>query len=182
MRTTPLILAALAASAALAAPPAESPAASSSPGYVDGSMFRALIDEDDEVVEVNLEGPMLRALANSKSDCAKDVLTNLNSVHAVIGTVKGPGESALKLVQQMDQKLAGGGWLRVTRIKDESDWVSVLTHATGDHIDGLVALIFELDSKEIVFANLSGAIDLNKLGDLGDCLNVPGLEHVPGAH
>ena len=38
-----------------------------------------------------------------------------------------------------------------------------------------------MDDKEIVFVNLAGAIDLNNIGQIGNCLNVPGLEHVPGA-
>ena len=78
---------------------------------------------------------------------------------------------------------ASSGWHQVTRIKDESDWVSVLTHVTGDQIDGLVALIFESEDKEITFVNLVGPIDLSKLGDYGDTFHVPGLDQaVPGAH
>jgi hypothetical protein len=36
-------------------------------GYVDGSMFRAIVDDNQDVVEVNLDGPILQALAKSKS-------------------------------------------------------------------------------------------------------------------
>ncbi|HJQ97756.1 MAG TPA: DUF4252 domain-containing protein [Candidatus Polarisedimenticolaceae bacterium] len=186
MRTARFVLAAAVVLAAL--PAAAEGSAPSSPGYVDGSVFRSLIDEDQEVVEVNLEGPMLKAIANSKrndegQNCAKDLFANLTAVHAVIGSVKGPAEGALKLVQQTDQKLHASGWQRVTRIKDESSWVSLLTHVTADQIDGVVALIFDMEDKELVFANLAGSIDLDKLGDIGDCINVPGLEHVtPGAH
>jgi len=95
--------------------------------------------------------------------------------------VKGPADGALTLVKQIDQKLSASGWKRITLIKDESDFISVLTHLSGAKIDGLVALIFSMDDKEIVFVNLAGAIDLNNIGQIGNCLNVPGLEHVPGA-
>jgi hypothetical protein len=152
---------------------------------VDGKMFRDLVDENQELVEVNIEGPMLKALAKNKRDdgdaSAMELIGNLKAVHAVIGTVKGPASSALTLVQQTDQKLAASGWQRVTRIKDDTDWVSVLTHVSGDQIDGLVVLTFESDEKELVFVNLAGPIDLSKLGEIGELVNVPGLEHVPGA-
>lgn len=157
----------------------------SSPGYVDGAVFRALIDEDQEVVEVNLDGAILQALANSKSDedhgNSKDLFGKLTSIHAVIGTVKGPASAALALVQKTEQKLASSGWQRITRIKDESSTISVLTHTAGDRVDGLVALIFDSDDKELVFANLAGDIDISRLGEIGEHFNVP-LQGIPGVH
>ena len=69
----------------------------------------------------------------------------------------------------------------MARIKDETSSISVLTHVSGDQIDGFVALIFDSEDKELVFANLAGAIDLNRLGEIGDRFDVPGLDHVPGA-
>lgn len=160
--------------------------ASAHPGYVDGAVFRALVDEDQEVIEVNLEGPILQAVANSKSDepggaSAKELFGQLKAVHAVIGNVKGSASAALAVVQQTDQRLVAGGWQRITRIKDEGSVISVLTHVTGGQIDGLVALIFDMDDKSLVFANLAGPIDLNRLEEIGDRLNVPGLGEVPGA-
>jgi hypothetical protein len=163
---------------------AETP--SSTGGYVDGAMFRALVDETQDVVEVNLDGAILQALAKSKSDDhgdgdAKDLFAKLKSIHAVIGTVKGPATEALALVKRTDQKLVAAGWQRVTRITDATSTVTVLTHTVADHIDGLVALIFDSDDKELVFANLAGEIDVTKLGEIGERLNVPGLDQVPGA-
>ena len=168
------------APAAFAEPPA-----SSSAGYVAADAFRALIDENQEVVEVNLEGPILQAVANSKNDDdpeTKALFAKLKAIHAVIGTVKGPASEALGLVQKTDQKLVSAGWQRIARIKDESSTISVLTHMNGDRIDGLVALIFDSDDKELVFANLAGEIDLNRIGEIGDRLHVPGLNSVPGLH
>jgi Domain of unknown function (DUF4252) len=166
-----------------AADPPASPSVRGLPGYVDEGPFRALIDETKDVVEVNLEGPILQAIAKKKSEedtgDADSVFTKLKSVHAVIGTIKGnPGE-AMGLIQQLDKKLAGAGWQRITRIKDEDSWVSVLTHVTNDKIDGLVALIFDRGDNEMVFANLAGQIDITKLGEIGDRLHVPGLGQVP---
>jgi hypothetical protein len=169
------------APAALAAPPA----GGSTSGYVDGAMFRALIDENQEIVEVNLEGAILQAIAKSKSEDhedSKDLFGKLKSIHAVIGKVKGPAAAALTLVQQTDQKLVGMGWQRITRIKDETSTVSVLTHTVGDKVDGLVALIFDSDDKELVFANLAGEIDITRLGEIGETLDVPGLNKLPGVH
>jgi hypothetical protein len=87
----------------------------------------------------------------------------------------------LALVKKTDQKLASSGWQRVTRITDATSTVTVLTHTVGGRIDGLVALIFDSEDKELVFANLAGEIDITRLGEIGERLNVPGLDQIPGA-
>jgi len=167
------------------APKAEA-AASARPhwsGYVDGSAFRELIDEDKEVVEVNLDGAILQAIAAKKDESgedAKDLFGKLKSIHAVIGTVKGSTGNAMSMVQQLDRKLGTEGWQRITRIKDETSWVSVLTHTTGEKIDGLVAIIFDTGDRELVFANLAGEVDLDKIGEIGDRLHIGGLDQLPG--
>ena len=183
LRTTALALLVFGSQATLAAR-AETPAAAG--GYVDGSMFRALVDDSQDVVEVNLDGAILQALAKSKNedhdgDDANELFAKLKSIHAVIGTVKGPAAEALALVKKTDQKLFASGWQRVTRISDATSTITVLTHTVAGHIDGLVALIFDTDNKELVFANLAGEIDVTKLGEIGERLNVPGLDQVPGA-
>jgi len=183
-RTTFAFLVILGTSATLAVR-AETPVVVSG-GYVDGTMFRALVDDTQDVVEVNLDGAILQALAKSGSNepkpgDAKDLFAKLKSIHAVIGTVKGPAEAALALVQKTDQKLVAAGWQRVTRITDATSTVSVLTHTVADKVDGLVALIFDSKDKELVFANLAGEIDVTQLGEIGKRLNVPGLDQVPGA-
>jgi hypothetical protein len=155
-------------------------------GYVDGAMFRALVDETQDIVEVNLEGAILQALAKSKSDDhgdgeAGDLFAKLKSIHAVIGTVKGPASEALAIVKKTDQKLAASGWQRIARISDATSSVTVLTHTVGGRIDGLVVLTFDSEDKELVFANLAGEIDITRLGEIGQRLDVPGLDQVPGA-
>jgi hypothetical protein len=163
---------------------AETPATGG--GYVDSALFRALVDDTQDIVEVNLDGPILQALAKSKSEDhgdgdAGDLFAKLTSIHAVIGTVKGPASEALALVKKTDQKLAASGWQRITRISDATSSITVLTHTKGGRIDGLFALIFDSDDKELVFANLAGEIDITRLGEIGERLNVPGLDQVPGA-
>jgi hypothetical protein len=170
---------------------AETPAISG--GYVDGSMFRDMVDDSKDVVEVNLEGAILQALAKSGSHDhdgedakdnkdTKDLFAKLKSIHAVIGTVKGSSADALALVKKTDQRLVAAGWQRITRVTDATSTVTVLTHTVRDRVDGLVALIFDSDDKELVFANLAGEIDVTRLGEIGERLNVPGLDQVPGAH
>jgi len=155
-------------------------------GYVDESTFRALLDDNQDVVEVNLDGAILQALAkNGSSDHetrgTKDLFAKLKSIHAVIGTVKGPAEGALELVRKTDKKLSAAGWQRVTRITDATSTISVLTHTVNDKVDGLVVLIFDSTDKELVFANLAGEIDITQLSAIGERFNVPGLDQVPGA-
>jgi hypothetical protein len=184
LRTTTLaLLVVLGAGFTLAR--AESAVATSG-GYVDEGMFRALVDENEDVVEVNLEGAILQALAKSGSSDhdtpgTKALFAKLKSIHAIIGTVKGAASDALALVQKTDKKLVAAGWQRVTRVSDSSSTLSVLTHTVGDKVDGLVVLSFDTEDKELVFANLAGEIDITQLGEIGERFNVPGLDQVPGA-
>jgi hypothetical protein len=150
LRAPALALLVLGTAASLATH-AETPGTSG--GYIDGAMFRALVDDTKDVVEVNLDGAILQ----------------------------GPASEALALVQKTDKKLVAAGWQRITRITDSTSTISVLTHTVGDRVDGLVALIFSSDDKELVFANLAGEIDVSQLGEIGKRLNVPGLDQVPGA-
>jgi len=196
LRTAAFALIVLGAQAAIAAPdpkPAPTPG-----GYVDGAVFRELVDDTKDVVEINLDGAILQALANSKgrerddedppdaediqdAKDTKDLFAKLKSIHAVIGTVKGPAAAAAAVVQQTDQRLVASGWQRITRITDSTSTISVLTHTVSGQIDGLVALIFDSSDKELVFANLAGEIDITKLGEIGERFNLPGLDQVPGA-
>jgi hypothetical protein len=188
--TTALALMSLIGPATLAAR-AESPSTSS--GFVDGAPFRELLDDTKNILEVNLDGAILKAMANKSSKAkdgdedgddenAKDLFAKLKSIHAVIGTVKGPSADALALVKKTDNRLAASGWQRIARITDETSTVSVLTHTVAEKIDGLVALIYDREDKELVFANLAGEIDVTKLGAIGESLDLPGLDRVPGAH
>ena len=188
--STALALCVLAAPATIAAR-AETPAPSS--GFVDGSAFRELLDETQDVIEVDLDGAILQAMAGSgqkrhdgdnrdrdrDDENAKNLFAKLKSIHAVIGTVKGPAADALALVKKTDQRLVASGWQRITRISDATSTVSVLTHTVGGRIDGLVALMFDREDKEIVFANLAGEIDVTQLGAIGERLDLPGLDQVP---
>lgn len=183
-RTTTLALLVILGTAATAA--SAGTAVAISGGYVDEAMFRALVDDNQDVVEINLEGAILQALAKNGSSGhdtrgTKDLFAKLKSIHAVIGTVKGPADAALALVQKTDKTLTAAGWQRVTRITDATSTISVLTHTVNDKVDGLVVLIFDSADKELVFANLAGEIDVTQLGAIGERFNVPGLDQVPGA-
>jgi hypothetical protein len=185
LRATSLSLCFVLGSLAIGAVRGETHVAGSG-GYVDEAPFRALVDESQAIVEVNLDGAILHALANSgksdrDADETKDVFAKLKSIHAVIGTVKGSAEEALGLVRKTDKQLSSSGWQQVTRVTDATSTISVLTHTMADKIDGLVVLIFDSADKELVFANLAGEIDMTQLGEIGERLNVPGLDQVPGS-
>ena len=161
--------------------------ATKSGGYVDGAAFRALIDDTKDIVEVDLDGAILQALAalgGSDHDTpqSKALFAKLKSIHAVIGTIKGEAAPALAIVKQTDQKLVAAGWQRITRITEQTSTVTVLTHTVSDRVDGLVALIFDTKDNQLVFANLAGEIDVTQLAEYGKRLNVPGLDQFPAGH
>jgi len=133
---------------------------------------------------VNRDGAILQAIAAKKNEDgqdAKELFGKLKSIHAVIGTVKGSAGNIYPKLAQLDQRLSSSGWQRITRIKDEDSLVSVLTHTSGDKIDGLVAIIFDTGDRELVLANLAGEIDLDKIGEIGERLHIGGLDQIPGA-
>ncbi len=155
--------------------------AKSLPGFVDGSAFSKLAGEDSELVEVNIGPPLLRALsqAGSENSDVKSLLGQLQAINAYIihfGADRARFEQAEKLIREVEASLEHKGWERLARVREKDSKVGVFVRNSDHTIDGLVVMVADREGGEVVFANIAGVIDLARIGDLRDKLNVPGLD------
>lgn len=175
------------------------PAPPSSPGLVDYQPFLQFSDEDGDIIEINVSGSLLRALAGGISAKAEPelqgLLSNLQSISALVLTVLPQQEDAARrLVESRGNELRQKGWEEVARVRSKEEKIRVLALNQGDHIGGLVVMILskELDILEsdghqegdkggrlqLVFANIAGKFSLEQLKHLEGKIDVPGLDKV----
>jgi hypothetical protein len=157
-----------------------------SKGFVDGSAFAGLVDDDATVVEVNLKGPLLQAL--SRIDTEKggvgEFLRNLESITAYVVDLEGSEEivgKATRMVRDVETRLDRAGWERLARVRERDESINVFVRNDEKIIDGLVVTILDRGERQVVFVNIAGIIDLARLAELGTVLSVPGLDAIGGA-
>jgi len=160
------------------------PAAAAHPGFVDCSRLVEMGGGDDAVrVEVNLSGGLLRALAKVDPDLY-ELVQDLYSVNAVVlAPGRGGAEQARLTIRSMGEELTRRGWERIARVREEDADVQVLVRTKDEKIEGLVVLVVEIndpddddeDGGEIVCANIAGMIDLEKVRQIGEGFDIPGL-------
>lgn len=151
-------------------------------GYVDGSSFAELSDPEGSRVEISLPGKILKPFcgALTKQDPDLEVACDLEWIGAVIlefeeGTPN--REKVRALVEKTENRLQAKGWERLAFVQEKDELIRVLMLVSGEKVQGLV--VFVVGADEIVFANVAGDIDMNRLGALADKMDIPGLEEIP---
>jgi len=158
------------------------------PGYVDGSALLELADEDGTLVEVTLPGSILRVLRKAVAHEDKEiaaVLDGIDSMHALVVSVrKGELERAEREIRAQTEQLEKKGWERLARVREEDNHVYVYTLSDEDVIQGLAVFVLpregDKDQPQLVFCNIAGRIDLERIVSLGDGLRMPGLDALKG--
>ena len=148
-------------------------------GYVDKENFSRLVGEDDVQIEVWLPGSLLQ-LAKAVDPDLGDLVDGLELAQAVVVETEDAG-SAKKLLEQMratESKLLERGWIRLAKIKDGSEQVSVLILSDDEAIHGLTVMVSDTGDGSFVFANVVGSIDLAAIQRLGEQMNIPGLDQL----
>ncbi|MBI3848085.1 MAG: DUF4252 domain-containing protein [Planctomycetes bacterium] len=149
------------------------------PGWVDGSSLLKLADDEDVRVEVSLKGPLLKLISSAVGDDdaeVKDLVAGLESIDVlVVGLAEKSRASAGEAIRKMSDSLKKKGWDTLARVHEEDTNVSVLINTTNKEIRGLVVLVVDEDEGELVFVNIVGTIDLDKLAKVSGDLDIPGL-------
>ena len=152
-------------------------------GYVDPEPFIDLGGEDDLTLEISISGAMLRmisaGLAGADPDLA-DTVAGLHSIHAVILSLDTEAKQlrGKELVRSMEKQLRRSAWDRVARVQDDEGNLSVWILGTEDTVDGVTVLIRGKEDGELVLVNIDGTIDLANREELGEKLNLPGLDNL----
>lgn len=150
------------------------------PGYVDSSALVKLAGGDDAVrVEINLPGRILRTFSGFDRDLY-DLVKDVDSLTAVILELPSTDlhEKAKSLIRDEGARLKKKGWDRIAVVREEDSEVQVMLLVQDEVIQGLVVMVVDFDSGELIFVNLAGTVDLEKIQMLGEQYDVPGLEHV----
>lgn len=149
--------------------------------YVEEPGLLDFADDQTEIIEVTLRGPLLRAgariLEREEPEIAQLVL-GLEAVNAVVlNDWDGSPREARRRMRDIAEDL-GRHWERLVRIRKSDEFVLVYVHLDRyDEIDGLLVMMHENDT--LVFTNLIGDIDLEHVAELTAHMDIPGLERVP---
>ncbi|MBD3868168.1 MAG: DUF4252 domain-containing protein [Acidobacteria bacterium] len=152
-------------------------------GFVDPEPFIDLGGEDDLTLEISISGALLKmisaGLAGADKDLA-DTVAGLHSIHAVILTMDTEAKQlrGQELLRATEKRLRRGAWDRIARVNDDEGNLSVWIFGTEETVDGVTVLIRGKQDGELVFVNIDGIIDLSKLEELGESLNLPGLDNL----
>ena len=140
-----------------------------------------LADRAAEVNDVTLDGSLLQlAVSVMKSsgdpDAAQVVETikGLKGIYVKNFEFDSPGQYSQADVEAIRSQLTGPGWQRIvtsfSKRNGERDEVYLLKN--GDKINGVTVLVAE--ARELTVVNIVGAIDPEKLGELGGHFGIPG--------
>ena len=140
-----------------------------------------LADRAAEVNDVTLDGSLLQlavsVMKNSGDPDAAQVvetIKGLKGIYVKNFEFDSPGQYSQADVESIRSQLTGPGWQRIvtsfSKRNGERDEVYLLKD--GDKINGVTVLVAE--ARELTVVNIVGAIDPEKLGELGGHFGIPG--------
>lgn len=179
-RLTPRAAGAVLVAALLVAPTWAQTDYSKFRGYVDKEPFSELVDEDGTHIEVWVPSQLLK-LAGAFDEELKGLVDGLELVQAIVMETDDEG-AAKRLTERLratESTLMKRGWIRLAKVKDGSEQVSVLILSDDETIEGLTVMISDPGpGGSFVFANVVGVIDLAEIQRLGEHMNIPGLDDI----
>lgn len=153
------------------------------------SGLEKLAAKASEVVDVNLDGSMLKLAAkfinedeDEKGDAElKEMLQNLKGIYVKSFEFEKEGEYSDADVEAIRSQLHAPAWSRIVsvRSKTEGENAEVYLMGSESNIQGLA--IISAEPKELTVVNIVGPIDLDKLSKLGGHMGVPNIKLERGA-
>jgi Domain of unknown function (DUF4252) len=147
------------------------------------SGLEKLAAKASEVVDVNLDGPMLKLASkfvdqdeDEKDDVElKQMLQNLKGVYVKSFEFDKEGEYTENDVEAIRAQLHAPGWVRLVSVKSkkQGDNAEIYLMGSESNIQGLA--IIAADPKELTVVNIVGPIDLDKLSKLSGHMGVPDI-------
>jgi hypothetical protein len=142
-----------------------------------------LADKADQVVDVNVEGALIKAALDALVDAKdpetakiKDVVKDLKGVYVRRLEFEKPGEYTDEDISPIREQLRAPGWSRIVGVRGKkgSENIEVYAMSAGTIMSGIAILAVE--PKELTLVNIVGPIDLEKLVELAKIFGMPGLE------
>lgn len=149
-------------------------------GFVDKERFVGLVDEEDLQIEIWLPRSLIQIVGAVDPELG-ELVSGLELAQAVVIETDNE-ETARKLaelVRSTESALLKKNWVRLAKIKDGSEHISILILSDDETIRGLTVMVIDSGpGGSFVFANVAGVIDLASIQKLGEQLNIPGLNQL----
>ncbi len=135
-----------------------------------------------EVVDVNLDGAMLKLASKFVNEDegddaeAKQLIQNLKGIYVKSFEFEKEGEYTEADVDAIRSQLVSPGWSKIVSVRGKKggDNAEVYLMGAEGNIQGIA--ILSAEPKELTVVNLVGPIDLDKLSSLGGHLGVPEIK------
>ena len=172
---------------AAAAPAHAQNALQDEPGYVNPRVVEGWFDGRADT-EVNLEGPLLRMVAEGlreEEPEASQLLSKLKGIYVrrYLGTAGVRPDVLQERTSQLLARLEADGWQTVVRNREDGEQVNVFLKTRGDEaVSGLVVLKTEpgAEDGESVFVNIVGDVSPAEVSKLSGSLNLGSLGNLGG--
>jgi len=138
--------------------------------------FPALADKASEVVDVTLDGKMLRLASKFLNDddedrAVRDMVSKLEGIYVRSYEFDRDGEYDRTIVDRVRAQV-GANWQKIVNVRSKlKENVEVYTQSQGDRITGLV--VISAEPRELTFVQIVGPIDLDRLADLEGHIGIP---------
>jgi hypothetical protein len=143
------------------------------------SFLADLEERADEVVDVTLDGNMLRLaskfLGNDADERAiRDMVRGLEGIYVRSYEFAHEGEYDRNLVDRVKSQL-GASWKPMVTVRSKKkDNVNIYADMRGERVVGLV--IIAAEPRELTVVNIVGPIDIDRLADLQGEFGIPHYE------
>jgi hypothetical protein len=132
-----------------------------------------------EVVDVTLDGPMLRLASRFLSDrgderAVRDMVQKLDGIYVRSYSFEKEGQYDLNVVDRVRGQL-GSGWSKIVNVRGKRENVEIYTQMRGEQIVGLV--VISAEPRELTLVNIVGPIDLDQLAKMEGQFGLPSLSN-----
>jgi len=139
--------------------------------------FPGLADKAEEVVDITLDGEMLRMASkflsgkDAEERAVRDMVNGLHGIYVRSYEFANDGEYDRALVQSVKKQL-GPTWKPIVTVRSKKkENVDILADMRGDRAMGLV--VISAEPREFTIVNINGPIDLERLADLEGQFGIP---------
>ncbi len=151
---------------------------SKEPGYFDYGDLSSF-ESEDSGTEVYLEEHLLKMVAKmtSKEDQnLSSLIGDLKLVRVNRFEIEAKNDAKIKnKILGLEKELISKNWDKIVRHKSKGESADIYIKTLGDNrVCGLVVMSYT-NNKEAVFVNIMGNIDMDKIGQLSEKFDIPGL-------
>ncbi len=135
-----------------------------------------LDDRASEVVDVTLDGKMLRLASKFLSDepderNVRDMISKLTGIYVRSYEFEREGEYDRNILNRVRTQL-GPNWQKIVNVRSKTrENVEIYTQGQGEAITGLV--VISAEPRELTIVNIVGPIDLDRLSNLEGQFGIP---------